>query len=334
MEDDISTSEVIRHFLDRKQTFYRVNEGDEIILHYFQFKEFNFDLKLEIRKKNESFVFTFDDIDFIWYRRGNFTLRHERLEKNDPRNIDISILNKFIFNDSLNVWKDIEEILYQNIPHLNKPSDVRLSKVNNLLEASKVGLKIPFTYLSNRKKSFQNLLSKSDYITKAISQGWFTLINSQFQIGCFTNVVNKSHLDKKGEFFNVSLVQNLIQKKYELRVFHLYGKNYASCIFSQQDEQTKIDFRRYNWDDPNKVVPYNLPSEIENQINALMTKLTINSGSLDIIVDVNNDYIFLEVNPVGQFAQVSAPCQYNLEQKIANEIIKRKKRHKGHLTGF
>jgi hypothetical protein len=33
------------------------------------------------------------------------------------------------------------------------------------------------------------------------------------------------------------------------------------------------------------------------------------------------EYVFLEVNPIGQFGMVSAPCNYNLEKKIAQYLI-------------
>ena len=50
----------------------------------------------------------------------------------------------------------------------------------------------------------------------------------------------------------------------------------------------------------------------------------MNCGSLDFILNKNLDYVFLEVNPVGQFEQVSRPGNYFLERKIAKELLKTK----------
>jgi glutathione synthase/RimK-type ligase-like ATP-grasp enzyme len=55
-----------------------------------------------------------------------------------------------------------------------------------------------------------------------------------------------------------------------------------------------------------------------------MKTIGMKSGSIDLIVDENNDYIFLEVNPIGQFAQVSIPCNYYIEEYIANYLINEK----------
>jgi len=49
-----------------------------------------------------------------------------------------------------------------------------------------------------------------------------------------------------------------------------------------------------------------------------MSKLNMNCGSIDMIVTKQKEYVFLEVNPIGQFKQVSFPCNFYLEQKIAN----------------
>jgi D-alanine-D-alanine ligase-like ATP-grasp enzyme len=52
-----------------------------------------------------------------------------------------------------------------------------------------------------------------------------------------------------------------------------------------------------------------------------MDNFNLNTGSIDIIKDNNGEYIFLEVNPVGQFGMTSIPCNFYLEKKIAEYLI-------------
>ncbi len=52
-----------------------------------------------------------------------------------------------------------------------------------------------------------------------------------------------------------------------------------------------------------------------------MDKLDLNCGSIDMIVNTKNEFIFLEVNPVGQFGMVSEPCNYFLEKKVAEFLL-------------
>jgi glutathione synthase/RimK-type ligase-like ATP-grasp enzyme len=95
------------------------------------------------------------------------------------------------------------------------------------------------------------------------------------------------------------------------------------AIFSSADAQTKADFRNYNWKKPNRTVPYELPEVITNKIVELMDSFQMNTGSLDFIVNENNEYIFLEVNPTGQFGMVSFPCNYHLEKIVAQTLVER-----------
>jgi D-alanine-D-alanine ligase-like ATP-grasp enzyme len=59
---------------------------------------------------------------------------------------------------------------------------------------------------------------------------------------------------------------------------------------------------------------------VEKKIYILMKRLGINSGSIDMVYTKDGRFVFLEVNPVGQFAQVSMPCNYFLEREIAYEL--------------
>ncbi len=61
-----------------------------------------------------------------------------------------------------------------------------------------------------------------------------------------STVMNDMDIEKLPDTFSPSLIQGYVEKKYELRIFYLNGECFASAIFSQLDEQTKIDFRNYN----------------------------------------------------------------------------------------
>jgi D-alanine-D-alanine ligase-like ATP-grasp enzyme len=93
------------------------------------------------------------------------------------------------------------------------------------------------------------------------------------------------------------------------------------AIFSQANEKTRIDFRHYDREKPNRTVPYILPEAIEDKLLQFMNELKLASGSIDMLVDQQYNYYFLEVNPIGQFSQVSLPCNYYLEKKIAEYLI-------------
>jgi glutathione synthase/RimK-type ligase-like ATP-grasp enzyme len=128
-------------------------------------------------------------------------------------------------------------------------------------------------------------------------------------------------VDQLPETFFPSMVQKQVDKIYELRVFYLEGKFYAMAIFSQESAATGVDNRKnFEAEFPPRRVPYLLPQKVKGQLKQLMKKLKLNTGSIDILVTPNNEYVFLEVNPVGQFGMVSQPCNYYLEKRIAERL--------------
>ncbi len=89
------------------------------------------------------------------------------------------------------------------------------------------------------------------------------------------------------------------------------------AIFSQQNEQTALDFRHYDKERPNRNVPFKLPADLEEKLLELAKLFKMNSCSFDLIYGIDKEYHFLEVNPVGQFGMTSFPCNYNVEKQIA-----------------
>ena len=82
------------------------------------------------------------------------------------------------------------------------------------------------------------------------------------------------------------------------------------------------DFKNYDHAKPNKVLPYTLHSSLQEQLKTLMNKTRLDSGSFDIILTPESEYIFLEVNPIGQFQWLSRNCNYFLEKELAELLIK------------
>ncbi len=137
----------------------------------------------------------------------------------------------------------------------------------------------------------------------------------------YTSELCEDDINALDEQFYPTQFQERIEKKYEVRTFYLDGEFYSMAIFSQNSQQSKVDFRNNNLDSLNRYVPYKLSKEIEDKVTRFMKQIKLNCGSIDLICDKMNRYHFLEVNPVGQFGFVSYTCNYNLEKKIAKYLM-------------
>ncbi|WP_395045247.1 grasp-with-spasm system ATP-grasp peptide maturase [Flavobacterium sp.] len=301
-EDDSSTTDVLQWLNTLNKKWFRINETDKIELEF---------IGDDIVFKMNSSSFLLSEIKSFWYRRGYFNVTG--FEKTHIEQIDM------LRNEEIRTFIQFLHYRLYKIKHLNS---FKNSSVNKLIIgdiARKFKLKTPNDFIISNKTYLSKILdnSRERYITKVISGNCmqdfddFTIIN-------FTSLIDLKKVNS--ENFFPSLAQNYIEKKYELRIFYLERNFYSMAIFSQNDDQTNIDFRNYNKTRPNRCVPFKLPNEVEEKITALMEKIDLNCGSIDMIVTLENEYVFLEVNPVGQFGMVSFPCNYNLEKKIAEYL--------------
>lgn len=272
----------------------------------------------QFQKFKNDFGFTPDDVSVIWYRRWNRFNHLKFINKINNGKTAIDIYNHL--SRELNVISISFFNFFENAAWVDHPKFTKLEKPNILLKAKEAGLKIPETLITNSKKELKNFLKNKRVITKGLADSAVIFINNQFNL-LYTIEITNEQLEFIDDYFHPSLFQALVEKRYEIRVFFLNGICYSMAIFSQTNDKTKIDFRQYDKIHPNRCVPYALPLEISEKIQILMKSINLTSGSIDLILSNCNDYIFLEVNPIGQFGMVSYPCNYNLEQKFAEYLI-------------
>jgi ATP-GRASP peptide maturase of grasp-with-spasm system len=267
---------------------------------------------------NNSVKIKFTDIKSYWLRRGQLNLITLPIE-DTINTISKSAKFQHLKTENTALHYSILEFIYSK-HGIGKIIFNETSKLYNLGLASNLGLQVPSTSVSSFKNNIEKHTSQYKCCTKAIRQGWYTDGTTSYNGP--TKLVRFDDIGKIEYITWPSLLQEYQEKRYELRIFYLDGDFYTSAIFSQNDEQTKVDFRNYNNARPNRTPPYQLPTEIEEKLHKLMQKLTIKCGSIDMVVNTKNEFIFLEVNPFGQFQQVSYPCNYYLELQVANYLTK------------
>jgi hypothetical protein len=75
---------------------------------------------------------------------------------------------------------------------------------------------------------------------------------------------------------------------------------FAAEIHSQKSNRTRIDWRRY---DPGHTphYPHTLPDDIRRSCVELVRQLGLCYGAIDMVLTPDGRYVFLEINPNGQF---------------------------------
>ncbi|QDZ61558.1 hypothetical protein EVD19_17490 [Elizabethkingia meningoseptica] len=197
------------------------------------------------------------------------------------------------------------------------------NKIVDLYLAQKVGLKIPKTIVTNKKNDIITFYKecKEKVLTKCIKRSLYLMVKNVQILGKHSFLINESNINSLAKISALGIYQEYIEKLYEVRVFIYKDLIFSMAIFSQQNDKTKIDYRNYDDEDPNRYVPYKLPIHIERKIFSFFKRKKINTGSLDLIVNTVGEFIFLENNPQGQLDWLSKNCNYYIEKIIANDLI-------------
>ncbi|WP_438422463.1 grasp-with-spasm system ATP-grasp peptide maturase [Aquimarina macrocephali] len=314
-----STEEVIDWLDHKKADYFRLN-GNDLIEHC------NFKIDVANNKATLSFPereIELSKVKAFWYRRWlSGAYHYSKYEE-----LMDTPFNKMRFSQKLNSeLLKIKEYLrssQKDKPWLSNMEKVKVNKLDVLQKAKKYGITIPETIITNSKEEvikFKN--EHGSIIVKAISEAMMLSKNGT-SYSAYTAILTDEIIESLPDKFYASLLQNTVEKEYELRIFYLEGDFYGMAIFSQNDNQTSVDFRQYNHQKPNRRVPFKLPKSIEDKLTLLMKDLDLNTGSIDLIKTKSGDYVFLEINPVGQFGMTSGPCNYYLEEKVADFLIKK-----------
>lgn len=305
--NDRSTSDIIQWLNFYKKKFIRVNGSDIVKLNQIAINSG----KISINKNGA--IINFNSIKSIWYRRGDFRFEEESKITSKKKSFE-----KIYLKNEIQIIKDYLQFTIKTKKHLNDFYTTSINKLQALQLAKNSGLLIPDTLVTSRRNDLKAFASKHQaIITKpAFESPLYLDENMKF----YTSVVTKEDINNLPETFFMSLFQNCLDKKYELRIFYMDGICNSMAIFSQNDEQTNVDFRNYKGNKPNRKAPFKLPEDLSKKIDHFMKSADLNCGSIDIVVTNTNEYVFLEVNPVGQFGMVSFPCNYKIEQKIATYL--------------
>lgn len=309
--DDYSTTQVLKWLVHFKKDFLRLN---------------NTTLVKDFQLQNDTISFVYKDkkvvineVSKYWYRRGRWdTFSRKQLNHVQDKKVHryLNFFNKEVERD---VTSMIEHSLRKKSLNSYKTSS-NINKLAVLNSCKTLGITTPETLVTNSKAVLKDfVIQHKEVITKAVNN-----LDPNIKGNVFADLMTKKitfeTLDSLPDAFNVSLFQNLVEKEFEIRTFFLIDTFYSMAIFSQNDEKTKVDFRNYNMKSPNRCVPFQLPTDLETKLRKLLTVYELNSASLDIIYTKNNEYSFLEINPIGQYDMVSKPCNYYLDAEIAKYL--------------
>lgn len=299
--DDSITDEICSWLLAGNKQFIRLNENQEISSIHFDFTQDVFKITID----ND--VYNLNDITSAFYRNGTFSYSTFNNEEIDERieefyNAEFRSVTQFIF-----YYLKAKKIpMYGNffVKEVNKLEVLHLAKLN--------GFKVPETYIFSEISAIRDVISKKGHITKAISEMQPVISEGSLYLN-YTRQIFPEDLQNKIGGIVPTLLQDMIHPDFEIRVFFFEKMIWALATF---DFENNVDIRNIKEIDK-RYIPYELPKSLQIKILKLAGQLQLKCGTIDLL-KTEKDIYFLEVNPLGQFHQVSYFGNYNIGQFIAN----------------
>jgi len=314
-ETDLSSNQVCDWLHYLKKPFLRINHTENIRIDSLTLEKGNIDFKFW----HENKAWSINDFSSIWYRRGWFMVEYNSFAslQNSILSEEKHFFEKFVGEEITTLLEFVYKMSHKRTKTFGNITKYNVNKLKMLEVANDTGLKTPITLITTRRDKLENFITKNGtVISKAIKEN--IGISTEKNALWYSNKrLGKKDIKKIPNQFQISLFQKYYEKSFEVRVFIFEKKTCAMTIFSQNNSKTQEDYRNYDHSNPTRCLPFILPKEVEQKIFRFMEAINLNTGSIDFICTPKNEFIFLEINPVGQFGMVSNPMNYSLEKDIA-----------------
>lgn len=191
------------------------------------------------------------------------------------------------------------------------------NKLLQLKYAKEIGFVIPDTLVSANASEIRHFAKREDsIIVKPIYSGRIeSTAGPDFM---FTNIVSEHHLaDLEKYDITPCIFQQEIKKKIELRVTVVGTEVFTAQVDSQKSTESKTDWRR----EKNKFESFELPENVAEMCVYLVGKLGLRFGAIDLILTPEDKFVFLEINPNGQWVWIETETGLKISEALINELI-------------
>lgn len=187
-------------------------------------------------------------------------------------------------------------------------------KVTQLRRAQECGFRLPDTLITNdpdRAKVFIDGRGYRNVIYKA-----FSALEDEWRETRLLRPEELSMLDSVR--YAPVIFQEYIEAVYDLRITVVEDEVFAGAIHSQETEY-KVDFRMDM--DNARIEPVDLPAELEQRLVRYVRMLGLHYGAIDMRLRPDGEYVFLEINPAGQWLFVEQKTNQPIAAALARLLV-------------
>ena len=193
-------------------------------------------------------------------------------------------------------------------------------KLYQLTIAKQLGFDLPPTVVTNDETATQQFTKNRQIIAKAVSSGYIDSPNGYRAI--FTTALTSTDLDDlSGLDVSPVIFQGRVQKASDIRVTVIGGEVFTAEIMSQSHPSSVTDWRATENPELQHRV-HNLPTQQKQQCLALVRRLGLKFGAIDLALTVDGQYIFFEINPNGEWLWLQDQLGFPIADRIAQWLTR------------
>ncbi|HEV2830331.1 MAG TPA: MvdC family ATP-grasp ribosomal peptide maturase [Pyrinomonadaceae bacterium] len=206
---------------------------------------------------------------------------------------------------------------------VNEPRSDRQAenKLWQLRAAQEVGLLAPRTLMTNDPAQMKTFFRE---VNKKMVAKLLTPIS--VSMGAPSAFVHTSEVTSRdvadGNMLRHSpmVFQEQIPKACELRIAFVNGSVFVGAIDASGSKDGKVDWRLSSPEEV-KWQRDEVPVEVSAKLRALMSKLGLVYGAIDLIRTPGGEHVFLEVNSGGEWGMLERDLDYPISEAIADALL-------------
>ena len=254
-----------------------------------------------------------DDVSAVWYRR--FAPGHALPAPMGMRSAAVG--------ESRAALAGLIEVLPAF--HLDEVANVRRAdnKPLQLKWAAEVGLRVPKTLVTNDEDAVRRFAGEcaDGFVAKTLSS--FVVTNDEgAELAVYTRIVRDDDLrEMDGLRLSPMQFQELVPRAFDVRCTVV-----GTAVFTAALEAPVLDGGCVDWRIQGRALadawePHVLPAHVEKALLALLDRLGLNYGATDLILTPEGEYVFLEVNPAGEFLWLDEVGEQPISDAIAGVLV-------------
>ncbi|MBC7814109.1 MAG: alpha-L-glutamate ligase [Burkholderiales bacterium] len=312
-EQDLHTTTVMEHLAHfnakvRLLDFTDYPQRAQLALHYHSHFDSNYTLALPTASQVATFPFPLAECRVIWWRRPQSYEIHPEIS--DPSH------RAFAFTECSEAFEGLWLALdsfWVNHPIRTQEGG---RKAYQLKLAQRLGMDIPQTLITNspqQAREFVDALGADRTIYKA-----FSATASHWRETRLLKAEEMALLDNVR--FAPVIFQEYIPAEVDLRITVIGDEIFPAAIYSQESAYP-VDFRMDMG--MTRVEPYTLPGIVTAQLRQLMKRLGLVYGAIDMRLTPDGRFVFLEVNPAGQWLFIEQRTGQPITETFAQMLMER-----------